>query len=44
MPLEDKYRPFHKTLPRSGAFVEWIPVRFFEKDCTKRRIKEKKIL
>ena len=25
-----KYRPFHKTLPRSSAFVNWISVRFYE--------------
>ena len=25
-----KYRPFHKTLPRSSAFVNWISVRFNE--------------
>ena len=24
------YRPFHKTLPRSIAFVNWISVRFYE--------------
>ena len=24
------YRPFHKTLPRSSAFVYWISVRFYE--------------
>ena len=29
-----KYRPFHKTLPRSSAFVYWILVRFYETDCT----------
>ena len=28
------YRPFHKTLPRSSAFVKWISVRFYETDCT----------
>ena len=27
------YRPFHKTLPRSSAFVNWISVRFYETDC-----------
>ena len=27
------YRPFHKTLPRSSAFVNWILVRFYETDC-----------
>ena len=24
------YRPFHKTLPRTSAFVNWISVRFYE--------------
>ena len=28
------YRPFHKTLPRSNASVNWMSVRFFETDCT----------
>ena len=28
------YRPFHKTLPRSSAFVNWISVRFYETDCS----------
>ena len=28
-----KYRPFHKTLPRSSAFVHWISVRFYGIDC-----------
>ena len=23
------YRPFHKTLPRSSAFLTWISVRFY---------------
>ena len=27
------YRQFHKTLPRSSAFVNWISVRFYEIDC-----------
>ena len=27
------YRPFHKTLPRSSAFINWISVRFYETDC-----------
>ena len=27
------YRPFHKTLPRSNAFVNWISVRFYETGC-----------
>ena len=27
------YRPFHKTLPRYSAFVNWISVRFYEIDC-----------
>ena len=29
------YRPFHKTLPKSKAFVNWISGRFYETDCTK---------
>ena len=29
------YRPFHKTLPRSSAFVNWILVRFYETGCRK---------
>ena len=28
-----RYRPFHTTLPRSSAFVNWISVRFYETDC-----------
>ena len=24
------YRPFHKTLPRTSAFVNWISVRFYD--------------
>ena len=35
-----KYRPFHKTLPRSSAFVNWISVRFYETGCTKNILKE----
>ena len=31
--IENIYRPFHKTLPRSRAFVNWISVRFYEMDC-----------
>ena len=27
------YRPFHKTLPRSSVFVNWLSVRFYETDC-----------
>ena len=27
------YRPFHKTLPRSSAFINWISVSFYETDC-----------
>ena len=27
------YRPFHKTLPRSSAFVNWTSVRFYETSC-----------
>ena len=30
-----RYRPFHKTLPRTSAFVNWISVRFYETDCTR---------
>ena len=26
-------RPFHKTLPKSSAFVKWISERFYETDC-----------
>ena len=33
--LVSRYRPFHKTLPRSSAFVNWIPVRFYETGCSK---------
>ena len=29
------YRPFHKTLPRSNASVNWMTVRFYETDCKK---------
>ena len=29
-----KYLTFHKTLPRSSAFENWISVRFYETDCT----------
>ena len=25
--------PFHKTLPRTSAFLNWISVRFYEIDC-----------
>ena len=32
-----KYRPFHKTLPSSSAFVNWISVRFYETDCSWKR-------
>ena len=28
------YRLFHKTLPKSCAFINWISVRFYETDCT----------
>ena len=28
-----KYRPFHKTLPRSREFLNWISVRFYEMGC-----------
>ena len=31
--LSPRYCPFHKTLPRSSAFVNWISVRFYETDC-----------
>ena len=24
------YSPFHKTLPRSSAFVNWLSIRFYE--------------
>ena len=36
--IEWRYRPFHKTLPRSSAFVNWISLRFYETDCTKHKI------
>ena len=29
----DRYRPFHKTLPKSSAFINKISVRFYETDC-----------
>ena len=29
-----RYRLFHKTLPRSSAFVNWISVRLHETDCS----------
>ena len=29
------YRPFHKTLPISCEFVNWISVRFYETGCIK---------
>ena len=29
------YHPFHKTLPRSSAFVNLISVRFYETGCMK---------
>ena len=28
------YRSFHKTLPRSSAFINWISVRFYGTGCT----------
>ena len=31
-----KYRPFHKTLPRPSAFLNWISVRFYETDSNKK--------
>ena len=31
--FNENYRPFHKTLPKSSAFVSWISVRFYETDC-----------
>ena len=33
--LLNTYRPFHKTLPRSSSFVNWISVRFNETGCIK---------
>ena len=30
------YHPFHKTLPRSSACVNWISVRFYETGCIER--------
>ena len=32
--LGGKYGPFHKTLPRPRAIVNWISVRFYDADCT----------
>ena len=34
-PLSSKYRPFHKTLPRSSAFLNRVSVRFYETGCIK---------
>ena len=31
LPLQ--YRPFHKTLPKSRAFINRTSVRFYETDC-----------
>ena len=28
-----EWGPFHKTLPRSSAFINWISVRIYETDC-----------
>ena len=28
-----KYQPFHKTLTRSSAFLNWISVKFYETGC-----------
>ena len=28
-----RYRPFHETIPRSSAFVNWNSVRFYETGC-----------
>ena len=36
--LELKYRPFHKTLPRSSASVNGVSVRFYETDCICQKI------
>ena len=30
------YQPFHKTLQRFSAFVNWISVRFYETDCIRK--------
>ena len=30
------YHPFHKTLPRSKPFVNWISVRFYDTGCRKK--------
>ena len=32
------YRPFHKTLPRSSTFVNWISVSFYETGCSLSKI------
>ena len=37
------YRPFHKTLPRSSAFVKWISVKFYETGCIKEFIIYKRL-
>ena len=37
-----KYRPFHKTLPRSSAYVNWISVRFYKTGCTSKSQKRRK--
>ena len=34
-----KYRPFHKTLPRSSASANRISVRFYETDCILKQLK-----
>ena len=34
-----EYHPFHETLPRSSAFVNWILVGVYETDCIKRQTK-----
>ena len=31
-----RYRPFHKTLPRTSVSVNWLSVRFYEMDCSLR--------
>ena len=36
------YRPFHKTLPKSTAFINRISVKFYETDCILYKIPERK--
>ena len=38
------YRPFHKTLPRSSAFLKWSSVKFYETGCSRSMGKRIEIL